>query len=62
MKKLIDSLLTLEYNIIIPDAQHHGERSFEVGFKGVNHQSYQKILMIPKFLWKFFQQPLETLG
>jgi len=31
--KLVDSLVTLGYNVIIPDAKFHGERSYEFNFR-----------------------------
>ena len=32
-KSIKDSLLTLGFNVIIPDAKFHGERSYELGFR-----------------------------
>ena len=31
--KLVDSLVTLGYDVIIPDARYHGERSYEFNFR-----------------------------
>ncbi|MFC3881290.1 alpha/beta hydrolase [Algoriphagus namhaensis] len=31
--KLVDSLVSLGYNVIIPDAKYHGERSYEFNFR-----------------------------
>jgi dienelactone hydrolase len=33
LKAIKDSLLSLGYSIIIPDAKYHGERSYELGFR-----------------------------
>jgi len=54
MKKLIDSLLILEYNIIIPDAKYHGERSFERQFKGVMPPEFTKSIDESKVLVETF--------
>jgi alpha-beta hydrolase superfamily lysophospholipase len=40
--ELIDSLMAMEYNIIVTDAKYHGERTFERGFKGVSPPEFVK--------------------
>lgn len=47
--KLVDSLVTLGYDVIIPDAKYHGERSYEFNFRpaytlprGISHGKSQE--------------------
>lgn len=61
MKKLIDSLLILEYNIIIPDAKYHGERSFEREFKLVQPPELTKDIQESKALVETFSTTVKDV-